>query len=166
MSKANQKFVQADEAVSPVIGVILMVAITVVLAAVVFVLVSNLSKTSDKSEDAAFTASSPVAREIHVTMIKMGANGPYEPHTDGSPDGVFINVNGVTCNSHNAATSEFSTNGFGADQQWGAGETVILRHTCDGDGTVVGTQFTSNEEYRIQVTVRGSLIFEGNVIVR
>lgn len=47
MSKANQKFVQADEAVSPVIGVILMVAITVVLAAVVFVLVSNLSKTSE-----------------------------------------------------------------------------------------------------------------------
>ena len=49
MSKANQKFVQADEAVSPVIGVILMVAITVVLAAVVFVLVSNLGKTSSST---------------------------------------------------------------------------------------------------------------------
>lgn len=55
MSKANQKFVQADEAVSPVIGVILMVAITVVLAAVVFVLVSNLSKTSSKAPDVSFT---------------------------------------------------------------------------------------------------------------
>ncbi|HUR25979.1 MAG TPA: archaellin/type IV pilin N-terminal domain-containing protein, partial [Candidatus Thermoplasmatota archaeon] len=44
MSKANQAFKQNDEAVSPVIGVILMVAITVVLAAVVFVLVSNLGK--------------------------------------------------------------------------------------------------------------------------
>ncbi|MEK6985029.1 MAG: type IV pilin N-terminal domain-containing protein [Candidatus Thermoplasmatota archaeon] len=41
--KANQAFRNADEAVSPVIGVILMVAITVVLAAVVFVLVSGLS---------------------------------------------------------------------------------------------------------------------------
>lgn len=41
--KANQKFANADEAVSPVIGVILMVAITVVLAAVVFVLVNNLT---------------------------------------------------------------------------------------------------------------------------
>jgi flagellin-like protein len=50
--KANQKFTNADEAVSPVIGVILMVAITVVLAAVVFVLVNNL--TGD-------TAASPIA---------------------------------------------------------------------------------------------------------
>lgn len=40
--KANQKFVMDEEAVSPVIAVILMVAITVVLAATVFVLVSDL----------------------------------------------------------------------------------------------------------------------------
>jgi flagellin-like protein len=49
MSKANQSFKQNDEAVSPVIGVILMVAITVVLAAVVFVLVSNLGKSSNSA---------------------------------------------------------------------------------------------------------------------
>jgi FlaG/FlaF family flagellin (archaellin) len=47
MSKANQTFKQNEDAVSPAIGVILMVAITVVLAAVVFVLVSNLSKNSN-----------------------------------------------------------------------------------------------------------------------
>lgn len=47
MSKANQAFKHNDEAVSPVIGVILMVAITVVLAAVVFVLVSNLGGDSN-----------------------------------------------------------------------------------------------------------------------
>src|SRR5688500_3796114 len=40
--KANRKFGQADDAVSPVIAVILMVAITVVLAATVFVLVSDI----------------------------------------------------------------------------------------------------------------------------
>ena len=40
--KANRKFVQVDDAVSPVIAVILMVAITVVLAATVFVLVSDI----------------------------------------------------------------------------------------------------------------------------
>lgn len=50
--KANQKFANADEAVSPVIGVILMVAITVVLAAVVFVLVNNLTgDTGEASQD-------------------------------------------------------------------------------------------------------------------
>lgn len=44
--KANRKFLQADEAVSPVIAVILMVAITVVLAATVFVLVSDIGSNS------------------------------------------------------------------------------------------------------------------------
>ena len=42
--KANQKFLNEEEAVSPVIAVILMVAITVVLAATVFVLVNDLGK--------------------------------------------------------------------------------------------------------------------------
>ena len=53
--KANQAFRNADEAVSPVIGVILMVAITVVLAAVVFVLVSNLSGSKDATPQITFT---------------------------------------------------------------------------------------------------------------
>ncbi|MGB0653269.1 MAG: archaellin/type IV pilin N-terminal domain-containing protein [Thermoplasmatota archaeon] len=48
--KANRKarmLTDDEEAVSPVIGVILMVAITVVLAAVVFVLVSDLGSDSE-----------------------------------------------------------------------------------------------------------------------
>ena len=40
--KANRKFVEEKEAVSACIGVILMVAITVAIAATVFVYVSNL----------------------------------------------------------------------------------------------------------------------------
>jgi flagellin-like protein len=56
MSKANQAFKQNDEAVSPVIGVILMVAITVVLAAVVFVLVSNLGKGTEAAPNLGATS--------------------------------------------------------------------------------------------------------------
>lgn len=52
--KANNNFRQADDAVSPVIGVILMVAITVVLAAVVFVLVSDLGETKDQAPNMSF----------------------------------------------------------------------------------------------------------------
>ena len=40
--KANRKFVEGDEAVSAVIGVILMVAITVAIAATVYVYVSGM----------------------------------------------------------------------------------------------------------------------------
>lgn len=58
MSKANQAFKQNDEAVSPVIGVILMVAITVVLAAVVFVLVSNLGEGSESAPNISFNKDS------------------------------------------------------------------------------------------------------------
>jgi len=50
--KANRKFVQADDAVSPVIAVILMVAITVVLAATVFVLVSDIGSNTSKNAPA------------------------------------------------------------------------------------------------------------------
>lgn len=52
--KANQFSHREDDAVSPVIGVILMVAITVVLAAVVFVLVSNLSEGGDQAPTVGF----------------------------------------------------------------------------------------------------------------
>lgn len=50
--KANRKFVDADEAVSPVIAVILMVAITVVLAATVFVLVSDIGSQTQTTQPA------------------------------------------------------------------------------------------------------------------
>ena len=74
MSKANQKFVQADEAVSPVIGVILMVAITVVLAAVVFVLVSNLSKgTGDTTPAVSFQQNDGTDR-LEVTSAASNAD--------------------------------------------------------------------------------------------
>jgi len=52
--KANQAFVNNEEAVSPVIGVILMVAITVVLAAVVFVLVSDLGGDTENTPTMSF----------------------------------------------------------------------------------------------------------------
>jgi flagellin-like protein len=62
--KANRKFVEEDEAVSAVIGVILMVAITVAIAATVYVYVSGMltggtkstpsvSMTADPTTDAA-----------------------------------------------------------------------------------------------------------------
>lgn len=45
----GEKLIKDEEAVSPVIGVILMVAITVVLAAVVFVLVQDLADVSESA---------------------------------------------------------------------------------------------------------------------
>lgn len=56
--KANQSLKANEDAVSPVIGVILMVAITVVLAAVVFVLVSDLGEGGEAAPQISFTKNS------------------------------------------------------------------------------------------------------------
>jgi flagellin-like protein len=56
-----------DEAVSPVIGVILMVAITVILAAVIAAFVFGMSGNITKTKIVAVTAQQPDAKHITVT---------------------------------------------------------------------------------------------------
>jgi flagellin-like protein len=56
-----------DEAVSPVIGVILMVAITVILAAVIAAFVFGMSGNISKTKIVAVTAQQPDASHITVT---------------------------------------------------------------------------------------------------
>ena len=56
-----------DEAVSPVIGVILMVAITVILAAVIAAFVFGMSGNISKTKIVAVTAQQPDASTITVT---------------------------------------------------------------------------------------------------
>jgi flagellin-like protein len=55
--KNNMKFVKNEDAVSPVIGVILMVAITVILAAVIAAFVFNLGGSQVKAPTASIVAS-------------------------------------------------------------------------------------------------------------
>jgi flagellin-like protein len=56
-----------DEAVSPVIGVILMVAITVILAAVIAAFVFGMSGNISKTKVVAATVSQPSATNVSVT---------------------------------------------------------------------------------------------------
>lgn len=73
--KANQAFKNDDQAVSPVIGVILMVAITVVLAAVVFVLVTRLSQTnSNATPKVNVSSENSNGPGGEVTVISIGNN--------------------------------------------------------------------------------------------
>ena len=61
------KFNKNDEAVSPVIGVILMVAITVILAAVIAAFVFGMAGNISKTKVVAATAQQPDANHIVVT---------------------------------------------------------------------------------------------------
>ena len=63
------KFNKNDEAVSPVIGVILMVAITVILAAVIAAFVFGMAGNISKTRTVAFTAAHPTSSSVVVTNM-------------------------------------------------------------------------------------------------
>ncbi|MDI6903426.1 MAG: type IV pilin N-terminal domain-containing protein [Methanocellales archaeon] len=71
MSKANQRFVKDEKAVSPVIGVILMVAITVILAAVIAAFVFGITPPA-AAPDLHFTSVVADASDDAVTMTAIG----------------------------------------------------------------------------------------------
>jgi flagellin-like protein len=79
----NNNLKQNNEAVSPVIGVILMVAITVVLAATVYLLVNGLTSDLDTSTPA------------QISMAR-NAGGDYLVQMIGNDDIAweYVNVNG------------------------------------------------------------------------
>ena len=67
--KANRKFSKDEEAVSPVIGVILMVAITVILAAVIAAFVFGMGSSLKKNYVVAATASQITTSSIDITYM-------------------------------------------------------------------------------------------------
>lgn len=101
--KANRNFREADEAVSPVIGVILMVAITVVLAAVVFVLVSDLGDTGDSAPELGFTRDE---QDDELTVSKADPGLNWTEFEIRASEAVEYTVNGANTNGLTANTAE------------------------------------------------------------
>jgi flagellin-like protein len=61
-----------DDAVSPVIGVILMVAITVILAAVIAAFVFGMAGNVSKTKSVAFTAERSSQAQSHIILTNQG----------------------------------------------------------------------------------------------
>lgn len=91
--KANRKFVETDEAVSPVIAVILMVAITVVLAATVFVLVSDIGSQTGKTAPAFSLTQDETLDRLSISSAASGADWNRLELTS-DPANVRCNTNG------------------------------------------------------------------------
>ena len=72
--KANKKFVEAEEAVSAVIGVILMVAITVAIAATVYVYVSGIIGPGTASTPSVSITANPSGTGCTITVASPTAN--------------------------------------------------------------------------------------------
>ncbi len=154
--KANRKFVEGEEAVSAVIGVILMVAITVAIAATVYVYVTGIvPTTSSTTENAGVTVSETSDDRIKVTLASAGQSygSGYAEAT------IHVMVNG---------TEAGGTLDVG-DSIWTVGESILIGREVEDTGDVEiysgGFGLTTATSYDITVTILDTVVFDGTVSV-
>ena len=111
--KANRKFIEKEAGVSAVIGVILMVAITVAIAATVYVYVSGMMGTGqaaaptltfikeDKAEVNTLTVIAADPSDVSWGDIEILKNGTATPHgrTDTVTAGTILDITALAGNS-------------------------------------------------------------------
>ncbi|PHQ43292.1 hypothetical protein Z052_04900 [Halorubrum sp. C191] len=97
----KKTFQDSERAVSPVIGVILMVAITVILAAVIGTFVLGLGDQLGQNANAGVSIDEPNSSYVTVTLVSQG-----------NVDRVIVN----------------KTDGTGTSSLEGVGETVTVKH--------------------------------------
>lgn len=148
--KANRKFIEADdEAVSAVIGVILMVAITVAIAATVYVYVSGMIGTSPESAPEIQFVKDDVNDKLTVAKAEPGNlqwNNLYVK-VSGNSSAIKLYFNGATDVTSHATGS--SADGIVSSNTVNAGDylnltissgdscTVTIRHV--DTNTLLGT---------------------------
>ena len=119
-----------DRAVSPVIGVILMVAITVILAAVIGTFVLGLGQNVQSTPQASF------AYDFNATNTSVNVT-----HNGGDTLEVGENTNDVQLVSDDGATPTVWIDSTTSEQAMQAGDTK--EHVYDDDGTTVRVVWTS-----------------------
>ena len=138
--KANRKFVDGEEAVSAVIGVILMVAITVAIAATVYVYVSGmLSPSPSRATNIAGTVST------NSTQISIKLSGEYLQPDDcrvtvTDPSGTVAEISDVAEGTNSFDSGALSNYRFlwidqSADDKIGAGDLIKVNTTSPGTNT-------------------------------
>ena len=127
------KFTKNDEAVSPVIGVILMVAITVILAAVIAAFVFGMAGNISKTKVVAATAQQPDATSIVVTyqggQDAATCTGVQWTVTDSAG-----NIDSTLMGSTSAGASQLAV-GSGATLTGTAGKDHVVATAWFSDGT-------------------------------
>ena len=150
--KANRKFKDGEEAVSAVIGVILMVAITVAIAATVYVYVTGMigGGTTEK-ENASVTVSATDDDRIKILLAAGGQR--YSDGYEITDAGIHIFVN------------EDEVSGFTA-VTWNVGEPLYIGSdtgTTTFNFVADGTTGIAGGDYSVTVTILESVIFDGEV---
>lgn len=156
--------IESDEGVSPVIAVILMVAITVVLAATVYVWVSGFASDQDGPEQASATASGvDLDGGDGVEWIKLtltsGESAPYaagdvtNSTTDpsgGSVGYLCVDASTVPCTDDEVKVFREAVDGGYSGDSWDAGENLWV--PCQEEGN-----------HLLTISVGGSTILDTSV---
>lgn len=139
--KANRKFVMGQEAVSPVIAVILMVAITVVLAATVYLFVSGFGSDGQKVVTASFAAKT-VDMPLGGGTDTDNSDDVIEiTYASGSGDlalgDVKIILNGLTMtnNASGLGNGQVLVTDANGDGNWNAGDWCTTHPGADQDAS-------------------------------
>ena len=143
--KANKKFVEETEAVSAVIGVILMVAITVAIAATVYVYVSGIASSPEDDTENASVTGSGTDDQIKLILAHGGEN--YDSASGYAAANVRAYVDGYL-------VSGMKTWLTGGQQLiGGSGTTWLVGSTC------------AATDYQVTVSIRDTVVFDGTVTV-
>ena len=119
-----------DEGVSPVIAVILMVAITVVLAAVLYVWAASFLEQGESAPIATFFVSQDSANVYHVEVIKVNRQAPLEDFSFFLRDG--------------SGSTYVGGNGFGkVGMWWMGGEEQGIDMTYSGEDEALQSRATN-----------------------
>jgi flagellin-like protein len=149
--KANKKLVEEDEAVSAVIGVILMVAITVAIAATVYVYVSGLA--SSPGSNAEHASVGAEATDDQIKLVLAAGGDDYDDGytiSAGSDNEVNVFVNG------SKATLTPGT--------WETGGQVLLG--LNAGSWTQGTDTCPADDYTVTVSIKNTVVYDGTLTVR
>jgi flagellin-like protein len=185
--KANRRFVNGDDAVSPVIAVILMVAITVVLAATVYMWVSGFSTNQANIVQASFgakavdlpwsgTDSDTADDAIQITYVSGSEDLPAGDITI-SIDGSLLTWDSATRHFTDGAfaAGDFCTTSPGgdADDAWERGGQVYFIDTaaaatlaaeCTGSPTLARLG-NLDSVHQLTVAAKGQVILDTSIEV-
>jgi len=150
--KANRKYIEDEEAVSAVIGVILMVAITVAIAATVYVYVSGLAGApSSEAENASVVVKAENCK-IKITLTTAG---------NSMPDGGYTFANTVTLR----VDGQPPTSGIAATQ-WPVGLSLYIGNvtgTITVDDIATAVNALDAGSYSITVVIADTVIYDDAV---
>ena len=153
--KANRKFIEDKEAVSAVIGVILMVAITVAIAATVYVYVSGMMGSPSSEAESASVVCRAENKYIKITLTTGGNNMPTGGYN-------LTNIVKVRINGTLPVTTNY------ADGAFDVGESLYISAGVGGEPTVIskspsGMTPLDTADYSVTITISETVIFDDEV---